>query len=69
MAEIDTKQQTHEDGVPTQRRKLHLKPRDPEAAARIEAERAQSLGKVSVSVVNEFVCVLLSRNANVCIHR
>lgn len=34
-----------------QRPRLNLKPRDPEAAARIESERQHSLGKVCVQQV------------------
>ena len=50
MADIEQQQTNHASAetaqAPPQRKKLNLKPRNPDAAARIEAERQQSSGKV-----------------------
>jgi len=52
MADIEQQQTNHVSAetaqAPPQRKKLNLKPRNPDAAARIEAERQQSSGKVRV---------------------
>jgi hypothetical protein len=50
MADIGQQQTNHVSAetaqAPPQRKKLNLKPRNPDAAARIEKERQQSSGKV-----------------------